>query len=175
MNFHIPYQKELHDSLSLVNQLYNSGFVNRDTVLVNYFPDYSSRLTQLINHKLSFLNDDELFQQLSLEVPYPLMSQVWNPYSGAYELWDRYLHSWVKANIRDDQRYVFVSTEPFLLAKLSVFLKHKADYRFVSLYREKKDPAPHIYIKEYDKLVQGPLLFEWQNINHPLMGLKPKT
>ena len=54
--FFVTYEKEKSDTEKLIKKIIDSGWIKPETILVNCSPDYSSNLTQVINHKLSFIS-----------------------------------------------------------------------------------------------------------------------
>lgn len=165
--FMVTYEKELADSKKLAEKIKGSGWVSSSMILVNCSPDYSSRLTQMINHKLSHLNHNELYECIDLELPYPIMSQVWNPADKAYQSFDKYLLDWVRMNLNTHFNYLFLDSgkpRERTLTKVRSAVRSKLEpdhYRFASLYSP--DGAQDFYI---DKIT-GPLVFQWENMNNP--------
>lgn len=158
---HITFQAELFDTLTLIEQIKQSNWVDKSLVIVNCNPLYSARLSQMINHKLCYLNKDELFESIDLEVPSSIMSQVFNRDKYEYQLFDTYLQYWSALNIYD-AKFLFVTTNLSNknLSKIRFAIKDKLDtdmYRFASLYVEPDKPLD-FYVKE----ITNPL-FEWQN------------
>lgn len=172
--FYISVEKEDLDSRELIGKVKQDGWIDSNTIIVNCSPDYSSRLVQLLNHKLSHLNQNELYEMLYLETPYPNMSQIWNPNSKEYELYDRYLHTWVKQNIHTSFKYLFIDSATLRgknFAKLKLFIKDlipRDQYRFASLYVQSDSVfKPDYFIEEFDFSKQGGLLFFWENADNP--------
>lgn len=172
--FYISYEKELKDSILLIEKIKEEGWISPSTVLVNCSPDYSSRLVQLVNHKLSYLNGNEPFECIPLEMPYPTMSQIYNPCEGEYELFDKYLTEWTRKYITKGNNYLFINSgtlrgRNFTKVKLSIKTKLEYEnYRFASLYLQSSSIfQPNYYVEEFDKEKQGGLLFEWENVNNP--------
>ena len=75
---YISIERELSDSLYLIEQIKQDGWITPDTILINCVPEYSSRLVQLLNHKLSHLNNDSLFEVVNLLLPPSNGNQVWD-------------------------------------------------------------------------------------------------
>lgn len=171
--FLIDYEKEVIDSRKLGEKIEESGWVTNSTILVNCDPDYSSRIAQLINHKLSHLNANELFECVPLNMPPPSMSQVWDPEERNYKLYIRYLMEWKKKNIDPNCRYLFIASD---IANNSNFSRIKsimkgeviADYRIATPYLEYNAPVhPEYFIEMFNKEIQGELLFQWENMDNP--------
>lgn len=164
------YEQEWNDYLELINKIKEDNWVEPNTVIINCSPDYSSILCQMLNHKLSHINHDELFEQLALVTPYPVMSQVWNNEEEEYIQFRRYLITWAAKNIVPSYKYLFV-TSAILTGKnfkqIKEVLKSKLepnDYRFASCYMSNNsDFKPDYYVHKYD----GKLLLPWQNSNNP--------
>lgn len=172
--FFISYEKEKEDSLDLINQLAKSNWIDNDTIIVNCSPDYSSRLTQLINHKLSYFNNNELFEVIDMEMPYPTMSQVWDKEDKEYKMYIRYLASWIQKHLRKENKYLFVDSATLRgvnFSRLKAMVKGRIDddrFRFASLYLQSNSIfVPDFYLEKFDKSLYGGLLFEWENVNNP--------
>lgn len=172
--FRISVEKEYADTIKLIDQIKQDGWIDSTTVLINCSPDYSSRLTQLINHKLSFLNKNELYEQVPLEMPYPTMSQIYNSQTHSYEFFDKYLTEWVRHHIYKECKYLFIDSgtlrgKNFNKVRLSVkpYLE-PLSVRFASLYVQSDSIfCPDYFVEEFDKETQGGLLFQWENVNNP--------
>lgn len=172
--FMITPEKESNDIIKLSEGIKNDGWIDSNTVIVNCSPEYSSRLTQELNHRLSHLNKNELYEQVNLEMPYPNTNQVYDPQSHTYVLFDRYLKEWVNNQISNSYKYLFVSSatlrgKNFNKVRLSVkpFLDSE-NFMFVSLYMQSSSIfEPDFYVEKFDKEKQGGLLFHWENINNP--------
>jgi len=172
--FYIPYKKEILDSLDVIESINWSKWVKKDTIIVNCFPEYSSRLTQLVNHKLSYLNRNELYEVIDLAIPYPDTFQVWDNVEKSYRPFDNYLYDWSRLNIRKDVNYLFITSGIFrdkdmLKVKQAVKQRLEPDnYRFLSLYLQSDSTfTPDFFFETFNKDIQGPLLFEWENVNNP--------
>lgn len=172
--FFITVQKEQSDSIQLIECIKKDGWVDNDVIIINCSPDYSSRVVQLTNHKLSYLNGNELFEVIDLPMPYPTMSQIWNPQSHKYELFDRYLIDWARQHINKNHKYLFVDSGTIRgknFNKLKMVTRNILEplqYRFASLYKEEKSIFnPDYYVEIYSNEKQGGLLFEWENTNNP--------
>ncbi len=171
--FFVSYEKEQVDSKNLIAQIAKSGWIDRDVIIINCSPDYSSRLSQMMNHKLSYLNNNETFEVVDLPMPYPTMSQVWDTLERKYVRFDNYLYDWVRKYIQSDIRYLFVDSgtlrgQNFTKVKNAIKGKLEPDqYRFASLYLQSDSIfEPDFYTEKFDKK-NGGLLFEWENVNNP--------
>jgi len=163
--FMVSYEKELSDTKTLIERIKSTFWVQPDMVIVNCFPEYSSRVTNLANHKLSYLNKNELFEQVDLVMPYPNMAQVWNSCDRKYQGFYNYMTDWVRTNLFSSNTYLFLSSAENLFP-LRAFLKVKLepdDYRLGTLYPKDGDPEPDFWIEKANKTV----LFEWENMDNP--------
>lgn len=172
--YHITYTKEISDTFKLIEKIKEENWVDSATVIVNCMPDYSSIPCQIINHKLSYLNQNELFEQISLELPYPVMSQVWDRQAFKYEQFDRYLLEWVSGNIGYYYKYLFITsniTTGKSLFNIGSILRSKIgreNYRFGTLYLDKDAKyKPDYYAEEFSANEKGNILFEWENSQNP--------
>lgn len=164
-NKHVSYLKETVDIVSLLEKIKESNWVKPDMVIVNCFPEYSSRVCQIVNHKLSYLNSNELFEQIDLFMPYPNMTQVWNPCDRKYQGFYNYMTDWVRMNMLSTNTYLFLSAGENLVA-LRSFLKIKLEpdsYRLGSVYVKEGGNLPDFWVEKYNKVP----LFEWQNTDNP--------
>ena len=172
--FTVRTSKEDIDSGGLVEVIKKDGWMSSEVIIVNCFPYYSSRLTQYVNHRLSHLNKNELYEQVVLEMPHNSSNQVWNSISKSYEIFDTYLKSWVNENVYSSVKYLFVSsdtTEVRELNKIRTSVRQVLDnsnFRFASLYIYKNSKfIPDYYVYEVDREKQGEILFQWENIDNP--------
>ncbi len=170
----ISIHKEISDIDKLSKIIEDSKWVSKSMIIVNCSPDYSSICTQMLSHKLSHLNDNELFEQLYLEMPYPNMTQIWNKETCEYEYFDRYLSLWAAKYIRSGYNYLFVDSatirgKNFNKVKLSIKTRLDIeDYRFASMYVESKSIfVPDYYVEQYSSENDGELTFSWENENNP--------
>jgi hypothetical protein len=168
MNFVSLEQENTHSNY-LIQNLINSGWLQPDTVLVNVVPEYSSRLTQLINQKTSFLNRNELFEQINLSVPPKGMSQVYSYEAKAYITFDKYLLEWVNRYVTPSSRFLFIKDTTFTgrsLNKIRLVLKSKLEeidqMRFLSLYCQQDSVlVPDFVHRKFEK--ENPPVYFWQN------------
>lgn len=172
--FFISGEKEIWDSKSLTSKIGDDKWVNRDTILVNCSPDYSSSLTQMINHRLSVFNDNELFEVINMEMPFPTFSQIWNPVKKEAQNFDSYLREWITLHLRSEFKYLFIDSgvlrgKNFNKVHLSIRqLIEPSNYRFASVYKEKSSIfTPDYFVQEFDQATQGGLLYWWENVNNP--------
>lgn len=171
--FRVEAEKEREDIFKLCNIILEDKWIDKDTVLVNCSPDYTSITTQILNHSLSVINKNELFPVINLEMPYPNMSQVLNEVSN-YELYDTYLDKWIKKYVSSSDKYLFLESgvlrgKNFNKLKLSLHGKiERENYKFASLYLQSTSIfKPDYYVQEFDPTRDGGLLFWWENFENP--------
>lgn len=170
--FWISHEKEIVDTKKLIDIIREAKWLSPDTVLVNCSPDYSSSLTLLINHKLSYINDNELFEVLNLEMPYPTMSQIWD--GANYIPFDNYIYELVRDKISRSRNYLFIDSGTLRgknFTKVRNVVKAKLEpsqFRFASLYvQDDSILIPDYFVEKFNKQKQGGLLFEWENADNP--------
>lgn len=163
--FFIGQNKESFDTQRVVELIKQDNWVNSNTIFVNCAPEYSSILTQTINHKLSYLFNNELFEVLPLEMPYPIMNQIWNSETRAYDKNDYYVKTWLNKHIYSGYRYLFINAGKHSFDKFKLSLQN-IDYKLCSLYTQEENLVPDYYAEQYNKL-QGKLLYHWENSNNP--------
>lgn len=168
--YHVTYDKELSDTKKLISKIKESGWITGDVTLVNCGPDYSSRLVQMINHGLSHLNLDELFQIVNLEIPLPNMSQVWSQVDKAYLPFEKYLIDWVRFNVEVGANYLFIFSDVLddkILPKIRSQIRSKLgfeQYRFASLYVQDSTAVhPDFFVE----LFNDTILYQWENMDNP--------
>lgn len=160
--FYVSFEKEITDSKRLIEEIKKLNWIDSNVVIVNCFPDYSSIPCQLINHKLSYLNNDVLFEQIILEMPYNGMKQIWEREKYRFEMFDRYLSAWVENLLIGESKYLFISSRiidgsPF--SKLKSIIRNRVDYKIVCLYLKENVFSPHIYIEKTNKKI----IHQWEN------------
>jgi len=171
--FFISRDKEINDTEKLTDIIRSDAWIDSDTIIVTCSPDYSSGLTMIINHKLSHLNENELFPQIKMEMPYPNMTQVWNERMESQHF-DTYLKEWCSKYIDKSYKYLFIDSGTLRgknFNKVKLTIKDYLDndrYKFASLYLQKSSIfTPHYYVESFDAEKQGGLLFWWENIDNP--------
>jgi hypothetical protein len=170
MNF-IEQEREISNSNYLINELIMSGWLEKDVVLVNCGPQYSSRLTQLINHKTSYLNGNELFEQISLELPGKGMNQVLCYDFREYISFDRYLAEWIAKHVTKTAKFLFITNTIFSgrkLNKVKMLMKAKIEnldnMKFLSLYTMEGSIVKPDYTHRTFNKDNKPVFF-WENTN----------
>lgn len=168
--YHITYNKELTDTLKLIDLISKDDWIDSNTILVTCSPDYSSNVTQILNHKLSYLNSNELYEQLFLELPYPVMNQVWDRETQQYVNFDKYLVAWVAKYIKNDFKYLFIDSATLLgqnFSKIKMTLRDRVEVRFASIYlQEDSKFTPDYFVERFDKKIKGGIIFEWENADN---------
>lgn len=167
---YVTFDKEIEVYNKLIESIRLDEFVDSNTILVNCSPEYSSILTQLANHKLSHLNSNELFYQIPLEMPFPVMSQVYNKETGEIEIFDKYLIRWGISKLYRTYKYLFLSSATLSgksLRQVQLAVKTRLDsdnFRFaVAFHNEKSIFNPHYIGTTYEDTVT----FQWENMNNP--------
>jgi hypothetical protein len=172
--FYISREKEFYDNNSLIEKIREDKFVTADTVLVNVMPDYSSLLCQYANHKFSIFNNYELLPQISLEIPYPTMSQIVDRDTEEVENFERYLPLWVHKHIVRGYKYLFMTSDisggkEFL--RINSYMKSKLDpenYSYAATYVEDSSQFnPEFFTERYDARTKGNILYQWENAFNP--------
>lgn len=160
----VSIETEINLTNKLVEEIALSGWVDNDVIIVNCFPDYSSITCQIINHKLSYLNNNNLYEQIQLELPYKGMSQIWNRNDFKPELFDKYLTSWIYQNVNTNYKYLFVSSriidaKPFNKLR-SLMLDKSKDFKFACLHLQ-DDFIPSFKATKIPN--DKKLLYGWEN------------
>lgn len=162
----ISYDKYLVDDLALIDLIVKDEFVDDNTIIIVYDPGYSSTLGQLCNHKLSYLNGNELFEVVNLPIPPDNMTQVWDGNEQEYKLFDPYLSKWITKNLEVGFKYLVVGqhlrSAKYINKLTSYLTKNGFDFRtgFVYLCPE-VDFKPTFHVEQLKK---DPL-YEWENSN----------
>lgn len=174
---YITMEMEFETYSKLVRRISKDAWMDSKVTIVNCAPEHSSILTQYTNHKLSYLNQDKLFDQVDLPIPYPGMGQVWNQELYEYQKFDTYITYWINKNIDPRSKYLFVSAVNYKgrnLNKLRLCLDQKIpneQYKFATAYVSSTSLIkPDFKVKEFDP-ENGRPVFEWQNINNPDLKL----
>ena len=164
--FYIDREKEYKDTLKLISKIESSDWVDENLVIVVCSPEYSSMVCQLINHKLSHLNDNKPFEMDFLEMPYPngeTLSKVEYGYL-CEQLSEKYRHSDKKLLLVDSgclRGSNFTTLKNQLIGSVS-------NFRFGCLYLQNDSKfEPDFYVEAFDFESDGGLLFWWENENNP--------
>lgn len=169
--YHISYEKERIDTLKLADTIKKDAWIDSSTIIVTCSPDYSSYTSMIINHSLSYLNKNELFENIFMEMPYPIMSQVWDRETAEYKLFDVYLNDWVKKYINSSFKYLLIDSATIRgknFSKVKHAIRDKAEYKLASLYIEKQSIiTPDYFVERYDENEKGELIFSWENSDNP--------
>lgn len=166
--------KERSDIFRLCDIILQDSWIDNTVTLVNCSPDYTSVITQVANHKLSEINKNELFPVINLEMPYPNMSQVWDPVDDKYELYDTYLDKWIKRYVYSSSKFLFLEAGVLRgknFNKLKICLQGKIEresYKLASVYLQSGAIIkPDYYVQEFDFQKDGGLAFWWENLENP--------
>lgn len=169
--FQITIAKEIQDSKALAKLIGLNGWVDSDTIIVNCSPDYSSIMCQIVNHELSYINRNELFEQVFLEMPYPTMNQVWNRDKAEFQNFEFYLKSWIQNYVSKDYKYLFLDSGTLRgknFSKVHSALRGRAEARFGCLYLQDDSIfKPDYFVEKFNFNNQGGLIFEWENPKNP--------
>lgn len=156
--------KEIEDIGKLSSLINESKWVDNSTILVNCSPDYSSILCQILNHKLS---STDLFEEIILEMPYPISNSIFDRFDMEYKDFDKYLNDWVRKYINNSYKYLFIDSATLRgknFTKVKNQVRGKAECRFASLYvQDDSIFIPDYYIEKFNFINQGGLIFEWEN------------
>lgn len=170
MNF-IELEREISTTNYLIQRLISSGWMEKDVVIVNCAPEYSSRLTQMINHKTSYLNKNELYEQIVLDMPKKGMNQVLDYEENEFVSFDRYLLWWMKRHVTSNAKFLFVTNSVFTgknLNKIRLSMKGKVEnldnIKFLALYAQEDSLFTPDYIGYFFKQDNPPVFF-WENKN----------
>lgn len=167
----VSFEKEISDSKKLARIIEADKWIDGNTIIVNCSPDYSSIVCQIVNHELSRINKNELFEMFPLEMPYPNMTQVWNKDSGNYENFSFYLDCWIKKYLRSEYKYLFIDSGTIRgknFTHVKSMIKGKSDIKFGCLYLQDTSIfTPDYYVEKFNFNNQGELVFEWENLKNP--------
>jgi hypothetical protein len=160
----ISLEKEIQDIIVLKEKIDQDKWIDSKTIFVNCSPDYSSIVCQILNHSLS---STDLFEEIILEMPYPVSNQIFDRYELEYKDFDRYLSEWVKKYIDSDYKYLFIDSGTLRgknFTKVRNQVKNKIDCKFASLYvQDDSIFIPDYYVEKFNFITQGGLIFEWEN------------
>lgn len=166
--FLITPEGELAHSLYLIDSIIQDKWINNNTILVNCAPEYSSRVVQLANHKLSYLNNNELYEVLTLELPQKDMKQIWSSYETEYQMFDRYLKIWLDKYIVYNMQYLFITNSietGRTLNKIKLSIKTD-NCKFASVYLNRDSTfIPDYHSRQYSEDREGKLTLFWENTN----------
>lgn len=167
--FKVGYEKELEDTQALATQIQEDGWIDSNTVIVVCSPEYSSLACQLINHKLSPLNNHEPFDMDTLEMPYPGEHKLTEE-DYRYEcrhLAGKHMHTKSKKLLLIDSGVLRGSNFAILKEELGYFFREH-QLKFASLYvQDDSKFEPDYYVEKFNFEKDGGLLFWWENENNP--------
>ena len=164
--FYIDREKEYKDTLKLISKIESSGWVDENLVIVVCSPEYSSMICQLINHKLSHLNNDKPFEMDFLEMPYPNEETLSK---------DEYIYmcETLSEKYRHTNKKLLLIDSGCLRGSNFTILKNQligsvSNFRFGCLYIQSNSKfQPDFYSERFDFEKDGGLLFWWENENNP--------
>ena len=169
--FFIKPVKEYYDTLKLVEIINASGWVDEKTIIVVCSPEYSSILSQIVNHKLSYLNDYVPFDMDFLEMPYP-----------GQELYteDRYiddLESFGHKYVNSNKKFLFIDSGVLRGKNFTILDNVMEEFltpsqkKYACLYKQSDSIfIPDYYVRDFDFGRDGGLTFWWENENNPYWG-----
>ena len=171
--YYISYEKQIADINLLVEKLkadhfQGDGWIGENLVLVNCAPNYSSILTQIVNHRLSHLNHNECFETLTLELPPVSGSQVWNPIEQEYVSFEGYLNWWNSRMVHTRAQYLFLTSAIIGTGRnfVSILRKFRGDrnkLKLACVYLDNESiVTPEFHVEQLEKR-KGKPLFEWEN------------
>lgn len=163
--FFISPESEVGYSNSLVENSLSilKDWIDINTILVSCNPLYSNRITQLFNHKISFLSNHTLLETLELRFPELNTNQVWNGEN--YISFDTYIKDFFNKNRLINEKIVFISdyVNDNYLNKIILNLKNKnLDYKFISLFQNSNSKLKLDIVNNY---IEKPPLYWWENSN----------
>lgn len=167
--FKISSEKELQDSQLLANQIEQDGWIDSNTTIVVCSPEYSSIVCQLLNHKLSHLNNHEPFEMDFLEMPYPGEDQM-TVEEYRYEcrhLAGKHMHYKNKKLLLIDSGVLRGSNFTILKEELGYFFRED-QLKFGCLYTQDDSKFEADYcVQKFNFQEDGGLLFWWENERNP--------
>lgn len=101
-----------------------------------------------------------------MEMPYPVMSQVWDRQTGEYISFDKYVTSFI-GKLDKNYKYLFVDTatlrgKNFTRVRQSTTARD-LNVRYASVYLENDSIFTPDYFQEKFSNISDPLIFEWEN------------
>lgn len=169
--FYIEPDKERLDMLILADRIAKGNWVDKNTTIVVCSPEYSSAVCQVLNHKLSHLNDNVPFDMDFLEMPYP-----------GQELYteDRYiddLESFGHKYVNTDKKLLFVDSGILRGRNFTILDNIMEEFltpdqkKYACLYKQSNSIfEPDYFVREFDFSRDGGLTFWWENENNPYWG-----
>ena len=167
--FKISYEKELHDVEALSQIIEQDGWIDSNTTIVVCSPEYSSLACQIINHRLSPLNNHEPYRMDFLEMPYPGEEQLTEEQYRAHcrSLASRHMDSKSEKLLLIDSGVLRGSNFTILEEELGYFFE-RDQLRFASLYMQDDSKfTPEYCVEKFNFDRDGGLLFWWENENNP--------
>jgi len=169
--FYIKPVKEYLDTLKLIEKINNDIWVDSSTVIVCCSPEYSSILSQIINHKLSHRNNNVPFDMDFLEMPYPGQQL----YSEEDYIED--LETFGRKYVNADRKLLFIDSGVLRGRNFNILDNVMEEYlkpkqrKFACLYKQGNSVfEPDYYVEEFSFDKQGGLTFWWENNDNPYWG-----
>lgn len=166
---YISTEREQTDINYLTETIKQDKWIGEQTIIVNCSPEYSSRLVHMLNHRLSHLNNNELYEVINMEIPKRHMVQVWDQYTAEFRMFDRYLNDWMRQYAVKDFKYLFVINSIFsgkAMGKLKTIARIKGiDFKIACLYVSDYTAVHPDYTQ---KMFKDEPLFFWENLNKQL-------
>ena len=169
--FFIKPAKEYFDTLKLIEKIDKDNWVDSSTVIVVCSPEYSSMLSQIINHKLSHYNNHVPFDMDFLEMPYPgqqLYSE--EQYVDDLEVFGR-------KYVNTHRKLLFIDSGVLRGKNFTILDNVMEEFigpnerKYVSLYKQSDSIfEPDYYVEEFNFAEQGGLTFWWENNENPYWG-----
>lgn len=165
--FYVRFKKHFIDSEALADKIIKEEWVDDYTNIVVCAPAYSSITAQIVNHKLSNINN-QLLPSILLEIPQSNMSQVWNPLERQFQTFDIYMKTWLP-QLETWQKYLFlfcsIEQDKYIntISRLVKIRVPAENIRVACLYKHVECKfLPDIEVQEYK---QDKIIFQWENIN----------
>lgn len=169
--FYIKPTKEYFDILKLIEKIDGEDWVDTSTVIVVCSPEYSSGLSQILNHKLSYRNNHIPFDMDFLEMPYPGQQEYSEDQfiDDAEELGKKYVNTHHKLLFIDSG--VLRGRNFTILDNIMEEYIGPSDRKYACLYKQSGSVfEPNYYVQEFNFENDGGLTFWWEDQNNPYWG-----
>jgi len=169
--FFIDPTKEYFDILKLVKIINTEGWVDEKTVIVVCSPEYSSGLSQIVNHKLSHNNNRVPFDMDFLEMPYP-GQELYLEEQYMDDLED-FGHKYVNT----DKKLLFIDSGVLRGRNFTILDNIMEEYltpnqrKYACLYKQSNSIfEPDYYVETFNFEKDGGLTFWWEDNTNPYWG-----
>lgn len=166
--FYINQEKEKADTEKLSALISSSNWVDKNTIIVVCSPEYSSALCQHVNHQVCRANKNVPLPMYFLDMPYPGGEEYsYMEYNHMLSKLGESLHGTNKKALLLDSGVLRGMN--FTIAKqvLSKYT-HSDQVRYGCLYKQETSIfEPDYYVQSFDFVVDGGLLFWWENQKIP--------